>query len=111
MAREEKDSVEGLKSKLYSRNSGDVSPDIRSPLSPRDAKAPVGWGEAPLPPSTSPMRPSLEQMQRDAKPRMSWASKFFFGSIAFFVVAALVAAYIFFVGGNAISPQNIDVQI
>lgn len=42
---------------------------------------------------------------------MSLAAKFLLGSASFFILAAGAAAYMFFVGGNVISPQNIDMEV
>lgn len=104
-----KDSVEGLKDKLYSRTD-DVSgdPNDRTPLSERHSDIPVGWNEPPMPPVPPP-----QTLQNMASPKKGWslASKFFLVSIFFFIVAAGGAGYIFFYGNTGISPQNIDIQV
>jgi len=45
------------------------------------------------------------------KTGMSYSSKFFLGSLAFFVIAAGAAAYFFFGNGHFVSPNNIDLEI
>ncbi len=111
MARGKKDTIEGLKDELYSRSKQgqEIQPDIRTPLPHSQAHAPVAWQGGtvdPNKPLPTPMRTTgLE------KKHMSFASKFFIASIVFFICAAAGAAYMFFVGGNTISPQNIDLQV
>ncbi len=119
-------SVEGLKEKLYSRvDAPEVHPEERTPL-PQTHTAepvPVVWEEVkktpPVPPPPAPHIPpasfhggdinALTPMKQ--KKRISFATKFFLFSLAFFSAGAGVAAYVFFLGGNTISPQNIDMQI
>lgn len=96
--------VEGLKRTLYSRTNQGPMSDVRSPLSPGQEKAPVSWGGPP--PAHQP-----QVNQTEKKPGMSFAAKFFIGSALFFVVACGAALFMFFGGGNLISPRNIDVEI
>lgn len=99
------DGVEGLKGKLYSRKQPDGMKDVRSPLSRSEAHAPVAWqGESPRPERRLPMQSAPER-------HMAFATKFFIGSIIFFIVAIVGALIFFLTGGNYISPQNIDLQI
>jgi hypothetical protein len=110
MPPEEKDEIEKLKHKLYSReNKAKPLADIRTPLSPSTVEVPVSW--------TKEEEQVIESAQKkpllyiEPKSGMSLPAKFLLGSISFFVLAAGVAAYMFFGGGNLISPQNIDIQI
>ncbi len=114
----DKDDIEVLKAKLYSRK-GSHKPisDIRVPLSPSDAEAPVAWpvsaeeAESQAK-KTAVKKPPLAQFtQFTMKKKMSFAAKFFIGSLIFFVLALGAAAYLFLVGGNSISPNNIDLQV
>jgi hypothetical protein len=112
------DAVDDLKSALYSRTEGPEADTVkRTPLLPQDIHVPVSWqSEQPAISETeaevSPKKPNaLEFMQIKKKRKMSFATKFFIGSIIFFVGAVGVAAYILFFGNNTISPQNIDMQI
>ena len=103
------DAVDELKSALYSREEP-LQADVvhRTPLMPQDISVPVAWEPAQPPPKKP---DTLEFLQMKKKPKMSFATKFFIGSVVFFVAAIGVATYIFFFGGNTISPQNIDMQI
>ncbi|HEY5382936.1 MAG TPA: hypothetical protein VIJ88_00015 [Candidatus Paceibacterota bacterium] len=118
MPPEEKDDIEILKAKLYSRarKQKPIS-DIRMPLTPSDVEAPVTW---PLSAEEAESqakkvevkKPPLAQFSQSyMKKKMSFASKFFIGSLVFFILAMAAAAYIFFGGGNIISPGNIDLQV
>jgi hypothetical protein len=108
MPPEEKDDIELLKNKLYSRG-GKPHPmsDIRTPLSPSIAEAPVSWKEGEE--DTAPKKTSL--LYTEPKQKMSFATKFFIASLVFFVAAAAAAVYIFFGGGNVVSQGNIDQQV
>jgi hypothetical protein len=131
--RDEKGAVERLKNRLYDR--GSVGKEVkteRAGLSPGESDVPRTWKEAeepapqetpaaPVPPP-APL-PPLSQAAADAvivsdtpepkppKQPMSFATKFFLGSIIFFVGAVGVSAALFFGGVNTTSPQNIDVEI
>lgn len=99
----DKDSVEGLKDKLYSRQNHSDTHDVRAPLTHEDSELPRAWS-ALVPREPAPFVPTQES-------RMSFATKFFIVSAGFFFVALAVAAVAFFWGPNTISPANIDVQI
>ncbi|HVV15250.1 MAG TPA: hypothetical protein VHD55_02550 [Candidatus Paceibacterota bacterium] len=124
MAREEKGGVEGLKRRLYTRKPAPKTGDARTPLSPSETHIPTSWSEihapgegaepampeepaAPAAPITSIAPAGLEMSRK----RMTFATKFFLGSIAFFVVAAGIAAALFLGGVNTTSPQNISISI
>jgi hypothetical protein len=113
----------------------------RAVLTPTDAEAPRAWKDAepvtapgtpeaplqPLPPlaplateaplSSPAFTPKEESVIEAAtitsqpKRHMSFATKFFLGSILFFVGAIGVSALLFYGGINTTSPQNIDVQV
>lgn len=110
MAREKKGSIDGLKDKLYSRKEGAlVDPEERTPLSTNDIRPPVGWKDPE--PEPSPVKEPFTLAPRRKKSRLSLPVKFFIGSLVFFFIAAGAAAYLFFSGGNSISPQNIDLSV
>jgi hypothetical protein len=101
----EEGGVEHLKGELYSRKRKPGVQDVRAPLTPSDAEAPVHWeGEI------APRAPKPFYIQT-AHERMALATKFLIGSAIFFVLAVAGALLFFFSGGNYISPQNIDLQI
>jgi hypothetical protein len=136
MARgEKKSAVERLKNRLYDR--GTVGKEIkeeRSVLSPSDADAPRAWADAepitppeapyvppPVAPAHVPMAPGVAEAEiipdapieppKKLHLHMSFATKFFLGSMLFFLVALGVSALLFFGGVNTTSPQNIDIDI
>ncbi|MDO8518490.1 MAG: hypothetical protein Q7S26_04350 [bacterium] len=116
--KKKKDALEGLKDTLYSRNppaggGPDIHPDIRTPLPHSLAEAPVAWSVVKENLNTPPTPLTLNSMSTtgNKKKHRSFASKFFIASMFFFLCAAAAAAYMFFIGGNTISPQNIDLQI
>jgi uncharacterized repeat protein (TIGR01451 family) len=104
------DAIEHRKHDLYSRKAktGHLN-DIRTPLSPRTAEAPVAWSHAKDSSGQKKAPPLTEFTMR--KTKMSFAAKFLGLSMVFFALAAGVAAWVFFGGGNVISSQNIDLQI
>lgn len=82
--------------------------DIRTPLQQASQleNIPVSWKqEEQVPQQSAPL------LAPQTKKRMSFTTKFFLASVAFFTIATSIAAYVFFNGGNLISPQNIDLQI
>lgn len=115
MAREKKGSVDGLKDRLYSRKEEMlVDPQERTPLSTNDIRPPVGWKSVEPEPEFKPAAATAAPFTlapRRKKSRISLPVKFFIGSLLFFFFAAGVAAYLFFTGGNSISPANIDLSV
>lgn len=109
MNRDDKSGVEKLKDRLYSRKANPDMPDIRTPLESHTPQVAPRWEAPPTPEAPAPEKPSLAP--REQKKTMSLAAKFFVGSVVFFMLAAVAAAYVFYGGGNLISPQNIDLQI
>ncbi len=137
--REEKSAVDKLKSRLYAR--GEVGHEIeeRAPLSPSDAEAPTAWADSregiskekdtikepivvPEPVSTfvpvgfdAPVTitptPTAAPVAPKHKTPMSFSTKFFLGSVVFFLAALGIAAALFLGGVNTTSPQNIDIQM
>jgi hypothetical protein len=103
------DDIEFLKNKLYSREAKPKPMgDIRTPLSPSTAEAPVSWQKEEE--ESAPVKKPV-LLYQESKQKMSFAAKFFIGSLVFFVVAAAAAVYLFFGGGNIVSPGNIDLQV
>lgn len=116
--------MERLKSRLYTRKSKETPSAVeRSPLSQSEAHAPSSWSDVrvreaeqePQPQvpvsSVEAMPPETQQTISMSKRHMSFATKFFIGSIVFFVLAAGVSALLFFGGVNTTSPRNIDVEV
>lgn len=110
MAREN-DGVEHLKDQLYSRKHQGPIEDIRSTLSHNETDVPVAW-EAPRPAPVMQAQPIEGGMDTSKqKKKMAFSTKFFLGSVAFFIIAAGAAAYYFLSGGSFVSPNNIDLEI
>ena len=59
MPPEEKDEIESLKHKLYARGKEKPLTDIRTPLTPSTAEAPVAWAKEEEKKEEVPRRPSL----------------------------------------------------
>ncbi len=98
--------VDHLKDSLYSRKHQGGMEDVRAPLSPSEAHAPVAWeGER------KPNDPRLIVPPPVSRSGMGLATKFFIGSAIFFVVAISAAAIFFLSGNNYISPENIDLEV
>lgn len=74
----------------------------RSDLFPRGSAAPSGWQAVETEPIVLPMA---------QKSRFNIFSVFFAGSVAFFLIAIAIAAFLFFSGTNTISTKNVDVQV
>ncbi|MEI6864078.1 MAG: hypothetical protein WCK46_01765 [Candidatus Adlerbacteria bacterium] len=111
MAAEKKDSIDGLKTALYSRKDAPtVDTAERTPLTFSDVHTASHWTEPVETPTHAPAQ-TYTLTPRIKKPGMSFTTKFFIGSVVFFCVAAAAAAYMLFVGGGSISPQNIDLQV
>ncbi len=125
--REEKSAVAKLKSRLYDRSTvGKEIKEERAVLTPSDDEAPRTWQDAdpitapaapiaplaPLPPQEAEQAiETIEILPKMSKKHMSFATKFFLGSLVFFFGALGVSAILFLGGINTTSPQNIDVQI
>ncbi len=98
----EESHIERLKRALYSRNESVVPKDKRTPVQGLGSTVPENWGDDPS------FAYSPEVMKQKNN---SFFNKFLLFSVLFFVVAAGIAAFIFFGGMNLISSNNIDVQI
>lgn len=110
--RKRRDTIDELKGTLYSReHAPEIDPQARTPLErPAKERPPVAWQDGRIPPREIDVSmPSATQPMK--KKHLSLATKFFIGSLIFFIGATAAAAYLFFYGGNTISPQNIDIQI
>jgi len=98
----EESHIERLKRALYSRNESVVPKDKRTPVQGLGSTVPENWGDDPS------FAYSPEVMKQKNN---SFFNKFLLFSVLFFVVAAGIAAFIFFGGMNLISSNNIDVKI
>ena len=98
----EESSIERLKRTLYSRDERLVPKEKRTPVAPREVDIPTNWGDKPD------FSISPEAM---VKRNNSFFNKFLLWSLAFFSVSVCAALFIFFVGFNMISSNNVDIEI
>lgn len=113
-----KDSVDRLKSKLYSPVGGvSISSDIRTPMSAQDKITPTQWkSEDVLETQEEDMRPPITRLMETTEAQEQYrktpfVAKFFVASFLFFLIATGLAAYVLFIGSNLISPNNVDIQL
>ncbi len=98
---EKKSALERLAKKLNSRT-GDDTALSRAQLSGRTRFSGVGWKE----PEVAQSAP-----KRSSAKRLSWLEFFFVGSVAFFILAGAVAAFLFFSGNNTVSTRNVSITL
>lgn len=98
---EKKSALERLAKKLNSRTVDDTALR-RSQLSGRSRFSGVGW-KAPT--------ASAQPTPRPSGKRLSWLEFFFVGSVVFFVLAAALAAFLFFSGNNTVSTRNVSITL
>jgi len=111
MARGKKqDAIGELKDALYSReHAPEVDSNARTPLSAGDGvRPPVAWQQGA---SIDAMVEPGPQQKTMTKKHMSFGAKFFITSFIFFLGACITAGYLFFFGGNVVSPDHIDIQV
>ena len=106
------DEIEKLKKKLYSRaDTAKPMNDIRAPLSQKEVDEVPKTFHTPQDDAPKITQPPIAALMTTRRSKMSFAAKFLIGSIAFFIIAAGAAVYLFLGGGSVISPQNIDIQV
>ena len=101
MVRERLDKIEELKNKLFNKNYK-PKPENRADFTFRQKKdVPDSWAK--------------EESGTDFAGKIflktSMFKKFFIFSIGFFVIALIFAFYIFFIGGNSVSNDNIEISV
>jgi len=92
--------LEEFKKKLWSKESPTKIEHRDTMSPPRELHVPESWGGGADP--EAPERFFL---------KTSFFKKFFFFSLAFFVLAIGYASYMFFVGNNTVSAKNIDIFV
>jgi len=89
--------LERIKTDLYKKEFSQKHPNIIPDFSSGEREVPTEWTTPP---------------QREIKTkRFTMFQKFFFASIAFFLIALGVAGFIFFSGGNIVSSENVDIVV
>ncbi len=110
---EKREKLDKMERKLYSRKTPNAINKGRTGLTDESeeetdfGKQSEGWQDA----KTSGFDQLAAKMSRVAEKRHSFFKKIFGLSIAFFVVAALVAGFVFWGGMNLISSRNVDIQV
>ncbi len=99
MPEEDKSKIDRLKDALYSRKVK-IKPSFVLDLHGHSPVVSEKWQEPA--PVIAPAAPT---------PKQDLSKKIFWAAIAFFTLCSLVAGYVFLVGGNLISPNNIKVDV
>jgi hypothetical protein len=100
----DKSRLDRIASQLYSRNAKEYTPQKNAHLTNHDVEAPSDWN------TPEPEYDGPDDLRAQAG-MSSLAKKFFLFALVFFVVAAGVAAYVYYQGNNIISASNIDIVI
>lgn len=100
---EEKDKIERLKKGLYSRKSPDIVNKKFQDLSQSQYEVSEDWKSEETPDSL--IQSSMK------KRKSSFLIKLLFVSAIFFVIAIGFAFYMFYIGGNSVSANNIGISI
>jgi len=109
MTPEEQSKIEELKKSLYSRNAPEIRPKRHLDFGARPVETsniPTDWEHPPEEPGEDVV---LNQKYKPAG--LPFLTKFFLGSLLFFVIAMSIGAYLMFNGSNIISANNIDIVI
>ncbi len=101
-----KERIDKLQEDLYSRQAPEITRKERPTLSPREVEAPRGNWQ-----TDQELARELSTGAPDAPRSSSFFAKLFFGSMAFFVVAAAIAGYIFWSGSNIVSSRNVEISV
>ncbi len=111
---EKKEKLNELEKKLYSRNAPDIienkTPEQPKALSDREEiheKIRESW-ENPEANSFDEMASKVSKM---AQKKHNFVKKIFIFSISFFVIAAGIAAFVFWDGMNLVSSKNVDIKV
>ncbi len=111
---EEKNKLEKLQRKLYSRNAPDLTTGARTDLVKKEAN----YG-----PQGEEVKEDWENLGKNrfddlaakvsmmAQKKNKYIQKIFLFSVLFFVIAAGVAAFVFLGGMNAVSSKNVDIKV
>lgn len=92
-----------LQKSLYSRNTPDITNRKKVSLKPEPNTVPTDWQH----PEDSTVESSVEYEDTG----MSFYTKIFLGSLAFFVLALTISLFLLFKGSNIVSADNIDITV
>lgn len=92
-----------LQKGLYSRSAPDIVHRKAAAFTKESEDVPTDWAH--------PEERATEESVDYVDDRMSFFTKFFIGSLAFFILAAGAGLFLLFKGGNIVSAQNIDISV
>ncbi len=109
---EKKEKLNRLEKKLYSRNAPDIIDEGISKFGTTTdeevvANPKVGWDEV----RTNSFDELAARMSKVAQNKHTFVNKIFKASIVFFILAALIAVFVFLGGGNLVSSKNVDITV
>ncbi len=103
---EDKNRIDKLQKKLYSRSYENPDSTERSDFEDSEDSVPQDWGTA-----DGPKLEELLQRQREEHEEGVLFKKILVGAVLFFIVALGVAGFMFFGSSSRISSGNIDIQV
>lgn len=92
-----------LQKGLYSRSAPDIAHHKAGALSKEAQDVPTDW--------VHPEERLTEQPIEYTDDRMSFFTKFFIGSLVFFILASGIGLFLLFKGANIVSAENIDISV
>lgn len=105
---EKRDRLDKIERKLYSRKSGGVVDSERSIIEDNDKEEiATSWSSD----DTNKFDILASKISRAAESKHSFVKKIFIVSVIFFVVASLIAAFVFLGGSNLVSSKNVDIKV
>ena len=119
----QREKLNRLERKLYSRNAPDIINGERSELNPPDDGEKENLGEERNTTETENVKENWPDMKKNsfdelakkvsnmAQRKHSFVKKIFVFSILFFVIASGVAAFVFWGGMNLVSSKNVDIKV
>lgn len=112
---EKKEKLDNLERKLYSRNAPDIieNKNPKKPLASSDRgeiheEIKESWEKGPESSSFDEVAAKVSKM---AQKKHTFVKKIFIFSVAFFVVAAGIATFVFLDGMNLVSSKNVNIKI
>ncbi|MFA6269611.1 MAG: hypothetical protein WC657_00135 [Candidatus Paceibacterota bacterium] len=113
---EKREKLDRLERKLYSRNAPDIIDKGRSDLSvekkeefnnTEDSEIKENWQDQ----KAGSFDELTSKISNMAQKKHNFVNKIFMASVLFFVLAAGVAAFVFFGGMNSVSSKNVDIKV
>ncbi len=108
---EQKNKLNKLERKLYSRNAPDIINARRSDLSPTEDQGDQDVNTSWQAQNDNKLDILTSKISQVAHKRGSFVKKFFLLAIILFLISSAGAAFVFFGGVNLISSENVDIKI